>query len=161
MRDAGGVREWRLSGRVSAISEGCVLHPLAAAGTPRTYLPCVRFASTHVLPAPPSPTNTHLSCWLATRAIQGPLEKRGRDAAVLLPWDGGLSAARPRARRRGAVRRRSGPGKRARRFVPLRCALRLCTPPAHPPLSFFLAVKSPFPSPEALPAGGGWVVLGV
>ena len=94
MRDAGGVREWRLSGRVSAISEGCVLHPLAAAGTPRTYLPCVRFASTHVLPAPPSPTNTHLSCRLATRAIQGPLEKRGREAAVFLPWDGGLASLR-------------------------------------------------------------------
>ena len=138
MRDAGGVREWRLSGRVSAISEGCVLHPLAAAGTPRTYLPCVRFASTHVLPAPPSPTNTHLSCRLATRAIQGPLEKRGRDAALLLPWDGGL-ASRLHARARvGEAPCAAAPDRASERdasypFV-ARC---VCAPPPRTRLSLF------------------------
>ena len=112
MRDAGGVREWRLSGRVSAISEGCVLHPLAAAGTPRTYLPCVRFASTHVLPAPPSPTNTHLSCRLATRAIQGPLEKRGRDGVGGLSRGDSGSGGRDRdnAERRARSPLRTAPG---------------------------------------------------
>lgn len=138
MRDAGGVREWRLSGRVSAISEGCVLHPLAAAGTPRTYLPCVRFASTHVLPAPPSPTNTHLSCRLATRAIQGPLEKRGRDAALLLPWDGGLASrlhARARVGEAPCAAARTGQASETLRTPSLRAAF--CAPPPRTRLSLF------------------------